>query len=142
MPNLINWGATGTSRTTGIAGDTIAAGSNEIGSAIDNDSNLDRFMDVELVWTCSVASNPSTIMELYILYSVDGTNYEDGSDSVDPFKPPAGTFIDDGGTGAQRQIIHGIPITPHKFKLLLKSELNQDASSVTLRAYTYNEEVQ
>ena len=141
MANQVLWKAP-TARTSGISADTIAAGSNEIGSEIDNEVNLDRYMSAELTWTCATASTENEVMELYILYSLDGTNYEDGSDSVDPKKSPVAVFVDDGGTAVQKQTVSGISIKPFAFKALLKSELTNSAASVTLDIETYNEEVQ
>lgn len=141
MANQLLWKAP-TNRTSGISADTIAAASNEIGSEIDNETNKDRYLALELTWTCSTASTENEVMEVRILYAIDGTNYEDGSDSVDSKKSPIGFFVDDGGTAAQKQTITGIPIKPFKFKLLLTSALTNSASSVTLDAETYNEDLQ
>ena len=132
----------GTSRTSGISAASLAAGANLLGSAIDNSTNLDAYLSVDLAWTCSVAATADKVIELYILYAIDGTNYEDG-DAVptDPKKPLTAVFADDGGTGAQRQARVNIPLAPYKFKILLKSELDQAASSVTLLAYTHNTDI-
>ena len=132
----------GTSRTSGISSTTLDADANLLGSEIDNGTNLDLYLDVDLAWTCSVAATADKVIEMYILYAVDGTNYEDGDATpVDPKKTLTTTFADDGGTGAQRQARVNIPLSPYKFKILLKSELDQDASSVTLTAKTHNHDI-
>jgi len=100
-------------------------------------------MTCKLTWTCGTAATADKAIELYVLYAVDGTNYEDGDATpTDPHKGMAAVFFDDGGTGAQKQTVVSVPLMPFKFKLLLKSELDQTASSVTLLAYTHNEEIQ
>jgi len=100
------------------------------------------FLDVDLAWTCSTPATEDNTVELYILYALDGTNYEDGGAAVDPKKQMAcNPFADDGGSGAQRQARVNIPLAPYKFKLLLKSELDQNASSVTLTAKTHNGDI-
>jgi len=142
MANAVKW-TTGASRTTGISTASLNAGANLLGSAIDNATNKDRWLTCELTWTCTVASTAGKAVELYVLYAVDGTNYEDGDATpTDPAKGMAAAFFDDGGTGAQKQTVVSIPIMPFKFKLLLKSELDQNATSVTLLAYSHDEEIQ
>jgi len=131
----------GTSQSTGISSTTMNAGANLLSSEIDNATNKDRMLDLELAWTCSTASTAGYVVEVYILYAMDGTNYEDGGTSADPAKNPTRLFVDDGGTGAQRQTRLQIPLSPFKFKILLKSELDQNATAVALLAYTHNDDI-
>jgi hypothetical protein len=141
MANEIKWKAP-TSRTSGISSASINAGTNSLGSEIDNETNLDRWLALNLTWTCSSAATAGKVIEAYIIYDVTSAAYEDGGASEDPAKSPVAVFVDDGGTGEQQQTVEDIPIKPFAFKILLKSELDQNATSVTLLAETYNEEVQ
>lgn len=141
MANEVKWKAP-TNRATGISSGSLNAGANLLSNEIDNQTNLNRFLALELLWTCSTASNAGEVVEVYILTALDGTNYEDGGTTVDSYKAPVGTFVDDGGTGAQRQAMAGIPIPPFKFKVLIRSELSQNATSVDLDAETYDEDIQ
>ena len=142
MANAIKW-TSATARTTGISAASLAAGANLLSSAIDNSTNKDRFLALELQFTCSTAPSAGKAVEVYVLYSLDGTNYEDGDATpTDPAKGPNEAFLARAVTTAQRQTKVDIPISPFAFKILLKSELDQAASSVTLTAYTYNEEIQ
>lgn len=141
MANEVKWKAP-TTRATGLGNSALTAGANLLSSEVDNQANLDRLLALELAWRCTTAATAGSVVEVYILYAVDGTNYEDGGVGVDPFKAPIGVFVDNGGSASQKQTISGIPLAPHKFKVLLKSELDQDASSVTLTAKTYNEDIQ
>lgn len=142
--NAVKWVPGAVTGTAIISASSMAAGANVLSSETNNETNEDRFLALELTWTAATANTAGQVVEVYILYSLDGTNYEDGDGSTDPYKAPVGAFVDDGGTGAQKQTIVGIPIAPYKFKVLIKSELTNDctASSVTLDAETYNEEIQ
>jgi len=136
----MSWAAAGASRTTGIASASLTAGANSLGSEIDNTANKDRWATLELTFTCSTAATARKVVEAYLIYATDGTNYEDGDGTpTDPAKSPAGVFVNRNVTTQQKTTITGIPLEPLKFKLLLKSELNQDATSLTLLCYTYNE---
>lgn len=141
MANEVKWKAP-ESRTSGISAASVTAGANKLGSEINNEVNLDRQAALELAWTCSTASTANRVWLVYILYDVTSAAYEDGGDSVDAFKAPVGSFADDGGTAAQKQTLTGIPLKPFAFKVLLRSELDQNATSVTLLVETYNEDIQ
>lgn len=141
MANAVKW-TTATSRTSGISSESINAGANNLGGEIDNGTNKDRFASLDLTFSCASAPTANTVWEVYVLYAIDGTNYEDGGSSVDPPKNPVGTIAARAVTGAQRQTLMNVPILPFKFKLLLKSELDQNATSVTMLCYTHNEEIQ
>jgi hypothetical protein len=141
MPNEVLWKG-GTSRSTGINSAGVNAGANQLGSEIDNAANKDRFASLDLTFSCASAPTANTVWEVYVLYAIDGSNYEDGGAALDPAKNPVGTIAARAVTGAQRQTLMNVPILPFKFKLLLKSELDQNATSVTMLCYTHNEEIQ
>lgn len=132
----------GTSRTSGISEAAITAGANYLGSEIDNSTNKDKYLSVDLAFTCGSAPTANTIVELYILYSINGTDYEDGGVSVDPKKLYAcQPFAARAVTTEQRGTRVNIPIAPFKFKILLKSDLNQNISLATLLAFTHDNEI-
>ena len=140
MASELKWIAP-TNRASGISADTVAAGSNEIGNEIDNQANLDRFAAAELTWICSVASTAGEVMELYVLYALDGTNYEDGDNSVEPQKAFDFAFaVRNLAASPQRVTVRDIQIAPHKFKILLKNDttIAATASSVQLHQRPYN----
>lgn len=141
MVSALKW-ETPVNRSTGITSSTMAAGANLLSNEIVDSSNRNRFLNLELTWTCAVAATENLATEVYLLYALDGANYEDGGTSVDPKKTPVAFFVDNGGTGAQKQAVNGIAVRPFKFKILLKSELDQEATSVALDAETHNEESQ
>lgn len=132
----------GTSRTTGISGVTINSGAGNLGSEIDNSSNKDRFLNLELQFTHGSAPTVNTPWLVYVLYAIDGTNYEEGGTSVQPKKWHVACFPVFADTSAHRVARANIPIAPFKFKLLVWNGTNQNSSSssVTLAAYTHNED--
>jgi len=119
----------------------LAAGANYLGSAIDNATNRDKFCSGDLVFNCAIAPTANKVIELYFLLAVDGSSYEDGNDSTDPVGAPVACIPARAVTGVQRVALKNILIGPFKFKPLLKSELDQDATGVTLQIYTHNSEV-
>ena len=141
LPDTIKH-AGGSSRTTGIAAANIAAGANALGSEIDNSTNKDTECDIEVSITCGVAPTADKVMEVYILYALDGTNYEDGNavGPVDPKKAPVGCVAVRAVTSAQKCVISGVPLRPYKFKVLLKSELDQTATTTVL-LYSNNPQI-
>lgn len=104
-----------------------------MGSEIDNATNKDRFANIQVGFTCSTAATANKTLEIYILYAIDGTNYEDGGTSVDPVIVPVGVVAARGTvTTAQTVTLKGIELQPFKFKILVKSELDQTAATTVL----------
>jgi len=125
-----------TARTSGISAQSVAAGANYLGSEIDNETNLDMYAAVELSMTPGSAPTAGNVVELYVLYAIDGTNYEQGAVATDPEKSPAAVYAAKASTDAQAQTIM-IPLKPFKFNLLVKSELDQTAT-ITVDIETFN----
>ena len=142
MANKINWESTGTSRTTGIsASDNLANGVGILSSEINNSTNLDKYMICQAQFTPE-ASGTTGPYYLYILYAVDGTNYDDGGSSSQPQKSPIAVFPVKASDSAQKVTSPRIDIEPFKFKLLLWNACGQQCDANTLLAFTYNEEIQ
>lgn len=125
---------------------SLADGANKIGAAIDNTSNLNTYMLVELyVATQGSARDSGARVDLYLLECADGTNYTYGDDSTDP---PAsalvGSFPLDAATTARYVTLREIVIPPRQFKLLIINETGQAlaASGNTLKYGVYNYELQ
>ncbi len=119
-----------------LAGTTCSSGRNLlIATSAANQTNLDLFADIEVEWSCTVAPSDNDTIEVYLLYAQDATNYEDGAgdgtqvgQDIDPKVNPVGVAAAYNDTLAHRLLIPGVPIRPYPFKVLLKSELDQDAS--------------
>jgi hypothetical protein len=120
------------------------AGRSAAGVEIDNGANLDVYGVLELQVTFGTAPSDGGYVEIYMVTAPDGTNYEDGSNSVDP---GAHKLIDRipvrAVTTAQRLTGRMIPLLPEKTKFLLYNGSGQafPASGSTLTLYTTNRTV-
>jgi hypothetical protein len=114
-------------------------------SAIDNDTVnvLDLYMDVELLVTFGTGPTVNTTLDLYLIRSVDATNYEDAS-ATGPILPQngyAGSFVLRSVTTAQRIILPGILCPPLDFKVMVLNNATGQAmaaSGNTLKGYFYH----
>ena len=128
---------TPTPRTTGIAAQSIPNAEGFVSSSIiDNSSNLDDTMDLQITINCASAPVANTVLYVYLLFSIDGTNYEDGSTSLQPVKVPIASIPARAVTGAQGVSVAGIPIPPQPVKIACWNALGQ-TSTTTVLADTY-----
>lgn len=149
MPTEIKWaepGSTQTYLTTEL--NSLADGANKLGAKIDNvaDGENETHIDVELNLAAQgSARSADARVELYLLESLDDTNFNYGDDSTDP---PAtalvGVFPLDAATTARRVVLSNIPIPPLDFKLLAINETGQAfaASGNTLKYRLHSHESQ
>jgi hypothetical protein len=113
-----------------------------ISAAIDNGTNLDLFADVELNVTFGTAPTANTVIELYIVTTLEttDTNYSDGSTTVLPQGSlmVAGFQVRNVNT-AQRMHARSVPLPPGRFKYLVQNTTNQafPATGSTLRHNPY-----
>jgi len=128
-----------TTQLNSLADATAASAS----SAIDNETNLNRFLSLELTLdTQGGARSSGAYVTVHILYSSDGTNFSDStSGPLDACQVVV--FPLDAATTARIVTISGIPIQPLQFKLLLTNQTGQAfaAANNILTARTYNESV-
>lgn len=91
-------------------------------AAIDNSAALDLYDDLELVVSLAATPVVNTLVEVYIIPSIDGTNYADASSTVAPSPNLyVGGFPVRAVTTAQRIMIRGIPIPPGSFKYQVRN---------------------
>lgn len=96
-------------------------------SAIDNTTNLDLFMDVELVIaTQGSARSAGAVVELYLTTSLDATNYDDATRGVAEL---VAVFPLDAATTARRRTVRDVPIPPANFKLFAHNATGQAMAS-------------
>ena len=152
MPNAINWSALGTF-TTAIAGGATAptlknlsSGSNKLGNEIDNATAQDQYADFELKVRLQVAPTAGDVVSLWFVQASDGTNYEDGSDTVTPQKPPDVVFPLRAVTTQQQITRKHILLPATKLKPLIVNDSGQaftDTDDENVLSYVpYNDEVQ
>lgn len=116
-----------------------------ISSAIDNyvpnpTPQLDLFADLELAVDFVTGPTAGTVIELYLLPSIDGTVYPDGSTSILPQSSLyVGGFAVRNTTAAQVMVIRGVALPPGNYKYLVQNTTNQSfpATGSTLRQNTY-----
>lgn len=104
-----------------------------ISGAIDNDADHDTLMDLELLITYGTNPTAGTVIEAYIVRTVDGTNYEDGS-TTGPVLPQSGFvggFVLRATTSAQRIIIPGITVPPRDFKVMVVARTTGQTAAAT-----------
>lgn len=113
-------------------------------NAIDNSTNLNLLMDLELAiaYTSSTPSAGTVVAEVYLVPSLDGTNYAEGSGSVtSQASLLVATFEtrNPSTSAAERLVAQGISIPTGSFKLLFinKSGRTLHASANTLKYRTY-----
>jgi len=128
--------------TTGL--NSLANNGYAVSAAVDNDTGKHRYADFELVATYGTNPSAGAFVSLFLVESVDGTNYADGDASI---APPAtaliGIFPIRAVTTAQRVAIRQVALSPFKFKIVIRNETGQAmaASGNTVKYCTYNEEV-
>ena len=86
------------------------------------------------------APTAGTVIELYLLPSLDDTVYPDGSTSILPQSSLyVGGFAVRNTTAAQVMVIRGVALPPGSYKYLLQNTTNQafPATGSTLRQNTY-----
>jgi hypothetical protein len=116
-------------------------------AAIDNDSNLDLFADFELKVTFAVAPVADTVIELYLVRTIDaGVSFEDAITAatyIGPKEGFVGAWALRAVTTAQILIIPMIYLPALDFKVFIGNKTAQSfpASGSTVRMYAYKKQV-
>lgn len=94
-----------------------------ISSALGGDASAQYlYGDFELAWSQAATPTVDTSIDLYLIRSADGTNYEDGATSGPVLPGPnsyIGSFAVRGVSSAQRRIIRDVRLPPGLFKAFL-----------------------
>jgi len=147
MANPIKWselGATTTYLTTAL--DALANQARKIGAEIDNTGATERYTYLMLELYLATQAAPrdaGAYVGVYIIRSVDGTNYEYGDDAT---APPSGSWVSNFTLDAvvtARRVALEVPLPPSKFKILVINETGQAfaAANNTLKYRFYSLEV-
>jgi len=143
----IKWAGAPTSRSTVLTTElnSLANGSRtNAGSEIDNSSNLDTYGFLKLAVTFGTNPSAGAYVEIHMLMALDGTNYPDGSSSVDPGVDTTILTIPIlASTSAQSKQVGPFLLPPSKVKFILVNATGQafPASGSTLTLYTQNQSV-
>jgi hypothetical protein len=112
-----------------------------VSGALDNGALLNLWADLELSVNFSIAPTAGTVIEVYLLPSIDGgTTYPDGSASVLPQAALyVGGFVVRAVTGVQIMVVRGVVLPPGDYKYLVQNTTNKafPASGSTMRESTY-----
>lgn len=104
-------------------------------------SDAHLLADFELVATWGTAPTLDSLVDLYLVRSADGTNYEDGDASI---RPPAGAYAGSfqvrNVTTGQRMVIRDVPLPPGLWKAVVWNNVGQAmaASGNTLKIRAHN----
>ena len=126
---------------------SLADDGNKLGAAINfTAAGVDRkpYIDIEINLASvnwSAQTNPA--INIWLLCRTDGTNYEDGGDSIDPARAPDTVVALRAVSGAQRVSARFLLTTPDHGKLLIEnvSGVALASSGNTVKYYTYGEEI-
>lgn len=111
-------------------------------SSTGSNPQLDMFADFELVVTFGTNPTAATLLDLYLIPTLDGTNYADdngGSAAPNPIYYGC-SFPVRAVTTAQRIIAQGVRLPPGKFKVALFNNATGQttaASGNTVNMYAY-----
>lgn len=121
-----------------------AAGLAIAASAYDNRTALDRWADFELQVTLAATVTDGRYVTLYLIPSIDDTNYSDGSGSIQAAEDLiVGGFRVRNVTTAQRIVFRKVQLPPGLFKAYIKNDTDKAfaASGNIVRMITYDEQV-
>lgn len=137
---------TGVSLTTLLSSglNSLADGARAISGAIDNSTDLNLLLDLELAvaYTSTTPTAGNIVAEVYLVPTLDGTNYAEGSSSVTPQSALLVAALETRNPSAsavERLVAQGIPIPLGSFKLLIVNKAGRafHASLNTLKYRTY-----
>ena len=93
---------------------------------VDNSTNKYLFADIELYMPSVAFTGADSAMELYIVPSVDGTNYPNWTDNVTTDEQEnnihfVGSMPTSGTTANQRLVLRAVALPPGKFKFAVRN---------------------
>jgi hypothetical protein len=144
MPNAVYWttpAAIQTPISTGL--NSLANNARVVSATIT--STREHYADAELLLTFAVSPAANGYVSLYLLPTLDGTNFADGDASIVPASNmQVGSFLPQINTNAQRLAIRQIILPAVNYRWLIWNRAGQAlaASGNTLRTRTYSPEVQ
>ncbi len=113
-----------------------------ISSAIDNSTNKDLFIDIELyLASVNLSAQTNPAIYIWIVGYVDGSNYTDGDVTDGCGRPPDAIIPLNPGAGAEtkREWARSVAIPPSNFKILYQNKTGATlaASGNTIKYNAY-----
>lgn len=148
MANIIQWDAAANSEGIVLASGTLASiadGSrSNAGTEYDNSVDLNVYGMLETNIQFGSAPDGDASIIFYMVTAPDGTNYSQGSSSVDPGPDTMVTSIKiNASTDAQRKVSKPFLLPPTKLKFIAENQTGQSfPTDATVELFTWNEEVQ
>lgn len=118
----------------------LAAGAGSaLGTEFDNSTNLLIFGSFQLDVTFAVNPIVDTTVDLYLIPAPDGTNYNNGSASIQPQNFAIGSFNIRAASTQQLLYLWGVQLPPTKFKMIGFNGTDQPfpASGSTVKMISY-----
>ena len=138
LPDYLKIGSL-VSTPTGISSQQINNGATYTSTTeIDNTTARYGYMTVEAVWQYATAPTANRSVEVYLLRSLDGTNYEEVAPQalVAGFSPPADTATH------RRVLLTAFPLVAAKYKFAVKNVDTAQQITISLLAYRYYESIE
>jgi len=124
---------------------SLGNNSNKVGSAIDFAStNRKMYMDVEIYLnTVDLSAQTNPAIHIWLLARTDGSNFEDGSDSITPARAPDKIVPLREVNAAQRVFARFLLTTPDQGKILIKNKTGTSLASSgnTVKYRLYSQEI-
>jgi len=127
--------------------DALADDANVLGAAIDfTEAGTDRkmYLDVEInLASIDLSAQTNPAINIWLLARTDGTNYEDGTASVDPARMPDKVVPLREISAAQRVFARFLLTTPDQGKILIENKSGAALASTgnTVKYYNYSEQL-
>jgi hypothetical protein len=118
----------------------------DLSDAIDNSTNKYVMVDIEIVLGSAAFTGTDSMIEIYLVPSVDGTNYGDWTGNVttdeqENNKYYVGQVTTSGATAAQRMTLREVKIPPGLYKYGFRSRagvsLAASGNTVKWRPHSY-----
>lgn len=118
----------------------LGNGTGATASAYDNGASANLWIKADFQFSGVMAATPNSgsALDLYLLPSIDGTNFADGNSAIFPPSLYVGSFIVRNVTTNQVLVLTGVPIPPTKIMPLLVNKAgaaisaNTTASTLTI----------
>lgn len=120
--------------TAGIT--SLASGSNVVGAVMTPPANAGE-ADWELLFTPTASIAAGVTVPLWLLPTLDGTNYADGGSADPQAAHLVGVFVCATGAGQQRLIIRGIPWPAWPCKAVISNDTGQAFSAALTHTLRY-----